>query len=226
MKRVNGLIGLLIMLLGLAACERESSELLKPKPMLETYVFLEVDQERIYQVDSILYDEFAGTVDTLRHWRKELIVGTFRDLENRLNYQQEIFLKNDSLSEWNKWKVRSLFINELRYEVLEDNLRIIKLTYPIRVEAKWDANALNTLNEQEYSYQSITAAANLNGVNYSNVLHVKQADEENLIEKRFAEEKYAPNLGLIFRRDLNIRTSFNGEILSGYDCRWLLMDSK
>jgi hypothetical protein len=58
------------------------------------------------------------------------------------------------------------------------------------------------------------------------VLHVKQADEENLIEKRFAEEKYAPNLGLIFRRDLNIRTSFNGEILSGYDCRWLLMDSK
>lgn len=226
MKRVHGLIGLLVLLMGVTACEQEGSDLLKPKPMLSSYVSLAVDQERIYQIDSILYDEFAASIDTFTHWRKEKIVETFRDLENRLNFRLEIYLRADTLSQWKKWKTASLFVNELRYEVKEDNLPIIKLTYPIRAGAKWDANALNIEEEQEYSYETITATTQIGEKSYANVVHVKQIDEENLIEKHYAEEYYSPNIGLIKRRDQNIRTSFDGEILSGYDCRWNLIEYK
>lgn len=214
-------------LLSFSACEDRTTCCLidVPPPTLLHYVSIEVGSEQVYQLDSIIYDDFSGTVDTLRHWRRELTVNTFRDLENRLNYRQEIYVRKDTMNEWQKVKVRSVFLNESRFEVKEDNITKVKLRYPIKQGAQWDANVMNTLEEQNYTYKGIFEKEKLAWKCFTTVLLVNQIDEGNLIEKRFAEEKYAPQYGLISRRDLNITTSFDGEILSGYDCRWVLLES-
>lgn len=227
MKLFRKWFSLFLGVLLLTACEEEENccEDIVDQPTVNHYVAVEVGDEKVYRIDSIKYDDFSGTVDTLTHWRRELTVETFRDLENRLNYRQEIYVREDSLAKWRMLKVRSVFVDKSVFELKEDNVVKINLRYPIKVGRAWDANLMNTLGEQNYSYQSLNVKEDLGWEQFTNLLVVKQIDEENLIEKQFAEEKYSPNYGLISRRDLNISTSFDGEILSGYDCRWRLVEN-
>jgi hypothetical protein len=105
---------------------------------------------------------------------------------------------------------------ELRYETQEENVRKIRLVFPVEKDRGWDANALNTAIEQEYLYKAVHEFFAIDQLQFDSTIHIIQQDEENLIERFFTEERYATGRGLIYRRDINLRTSFSGEIEKGY----------
>ncbi len=47
------------------------------------YVSLRVGQDAIYQIDSTIYDEFNGTINTLSLQQREYIASAERDAANR-----------------------------------------------------------------------------------------------------------------------------------------------
>lgn len=221
----NQLIFLLTVLLLFAACS-DDDDTLEAQFVGHQYLPLTVGAEHVYQVDSIRYDEFTKRSDTLRFQQRELIKSSFIDGENREAYLIQVFQREDESTAWNLVKTISKTRTTIRYERFEDNIKIIPLVFPISEGKDWNANGLSILNEANFRYKSVNLPLSIDGNTYDSTLTVIQEDEENLIERKFAEEKYAVNVGLIHRKDIDIVTDLEGKILRGYDATIRLISYK
>lgn len=114
------------------ACDKSSPE---PEAPAYPYAYYPLDTGlyRIYQVDSIIYNEtFAN--DTTSWQVMEVLTDTFYDLEGHLNYTIERSRRSDATQPWeiiNVWQVGAI---DGRIEKAENNLRFIKLTTPLKQE--------------------------------------------------------------------------------------------
>ena len=188
------------------------------------YFPIGLGQTSIYQIDSILYDDFANTIDTFSIQRKEQVVNSFLDDSGRESYRIEISTKRDDTSNWLVQKVFSYTLTSSRLERKEDNSTSVNLVFPISVNKKWDGNAFNINEELEFTYTSINVPFVLNGLSYTSTLSVLQEDEFNRIQQFYTEEKYARNVGLIYREDNRLNTELNGDIRNGFKSKMTLLE--
>lgn len=168
-----------------------------------------------YQVDSITYDpDIGGTrVDSSTSFLREVIIDTLPNTAAETTYIIERSTRSNPNQPWqvlNTWTASRTDNLAVR---TEDNLRIIKLTFPIREDSRWDPTlfidpTLEIIVEGETieafkNWDGRVLATNqmqsLFGTDYESVLFSQLADDENLIERRLITEQYAPNVGLIFR---------------------------
>ena len=112
-----------------------------------------------------------------------------------------------------------------RAELVEENLRFIKLIFPPVVGTVWQGNSyINTsddlawLSDWEYEYIAVDAGMSLGGIGFDSTLTVNQADDsENLLEYIFSEEIYAKRVGMISQKVSHLeRNSFTGDWTSGF----------
>lgn len=224
MKQVKNIhILLAIMLLFMLSCSDDDSSAVSNGSLGYQYIPLKVGSELIYQVDSISYDEFRGSVDTTIYYLRELVEEEFVDLEGNISYLVGIYQRNSDTVSWIKQRNISKKVVDRKYERLENNTLLIPLVFPLNETVTWDVNALNPMPEELYSYESIHESKQVNGVNYDSVLVVKQKDEMNLIERYFEEEKYAARIGLVQKRVIALQTELNGTIRDGIDVRMNLI---
>lgn len=188
------------------------------------YIPINTGQTSIYQIDSILYDDFDNSIDTLSFQRKEVVLNSFKDDAGRNAYTVERSIKNDDSSNWVIQKVISYTLTSSRFEKKEGNLTSINLVFPISKNKKWDGNAFNIKDELEFSYTAINQPLNISGLIYDSTLTVLQENEFNRIQQFFAEEKYATNVGLVYREDNQLNTDLDGEIRSGYKSQMTLLE--
>lgn len=96
---------------------------------------------------------------------------------------------------WNCIKTNST------YEVVEENVRYIKLAFPIVVNNYWNGNAQNNFETWNYNYNYIDKTETINGHTFDNVLLVEQKDDKlkNVIHRQYYIEKYAKNIGLVYK---------------------------
>lgn len=169
-----------------------------------------------YEVDSILWDDFQ-CVKSLHHYQTRYTVGdTFRDGENRLTYRIDILIrKRDTLS-WNAHRVIFATPTDTRLELVEGNLRYIKLVYPIRDSITWKGNSLIPALDQDYRYlqdwtyrySGFTGQFNDGYTYFDNTVTVSHIDEQqndpetmpdSYSYKTFSKEVYGFNVGLVYR---------------------------
>ena len=94
-------------------------------------------------------------------------------------------------------------------EVVEEDVRFTKLSFPVKENATWNGNALNTLGEWNYTYDYINQSETINITHFDNVLLVVQKnDKNNAIHREYYIEKYAKDVGLVYReiKDLESNT--------------------
>jgi hypothetical protein len=102
-------------------------------------------------------------------------------------------------------------------EKVEENERYIKLAFPVKESQTWNGNAQNTQEEWMYEYAFFDQIRYIGPQKFDSVLQVTQHDEENLIVKKYYEEKYARNAGLVYKRVIDIESqppSFTGTYAS------------
>ena len=105
-----------------------------------------------------------------------------------------------------------------RLEFIENNLRYIKLELPVKDGFSWKGNSyidtyslnseLKYLDDWDYVYDSVGAPATVGTFNLDNTVTVHQRDEINgepgidtaYSEINFSEEKYAKDIGLVYRK--------------------------
>lgn len=182
------------------------------------YFPLEIGKYMIYDVDSTIYDIVGGnnvsvTVNSIQV--KEEVTDSFPDNEGRTVFRIERFERNDENEEWRIKDVWTAAITERQAERTEENLRFIKLIFPVSENTNpWDGNRYideNTVipvagesififKNWLYEYREIGTSLNVGPFTFDDVVEVYQADEENFIELRRSYEYYAKGVGLVNRK--------------------------
>ncbi len=175
---------------------------------------LAIGQERIYEVDSIVFDlNAAQRIDSVSFFWKEVVSDTFRDAGEVLWYAIERYRRDADTLPWVFEEVVAASLQAARALWQENNLRFVKLVFPFDEFTYWDGHVyipqgtkitvggetLQAFDDWSYRIDHLAEADTLAGVSYEDVLFVQEADLENLISLRRAESRYARHVGLVYR---------------------------
>jgi len=206
------LSGLLVFL---AACSNEEA---RPADMFYEYFPDVPGHFVIYDVDSVVYDDFTGQTITYQYQVKELIESRFIDGEGKESIRLERFIRLSALEPWeikNIWQARVL---PGRAEKTEENLTFIKIVFPPRLGQTWNGNAYNILPEQNYRITDAHKPYLISpALTFDSTVTVLQNDFFTLISEDLQEEKYAKYIGLVFKRYRSITKQPDGSIIGGVD---------
>ena len=140
------------------------------------------------------------------------------------NFVVERFNKRGS--DWVISDIWSALKNENQAIRNEDNLRFIKLVFPISEDKYWDGNAfidsdnvivkiagesIKLYERWSYYYDSANEFETIGDTDYDNITTVRQVDTENSINKRYSLEKYAKGVGLVYKKMIILNTQNNDE---------------
>lgn len=175
------------------------------------YYTVAVGNYLVYDVDSIVYDEFTFDSTHYKYRIKERIEEEFTDTEGKTAYRLMRYIKKFSASKpydsiaWSVKDAWQVNVNTTNVEVVEENVRFSKLIFPVKEGSVWDGNAKNTLGEWDYTYSYIDKPESFNSISFDKVLSVKQKDFRTLISWQYYNEKYAKGYGLVYREIIDIK---------------------
>ena len=211
------LIGVILGLTLCVSCSESQDE--EPDLMDQGFDFmpLEVGDEWLFDLDSIIYDPEPGgiVVDTLLYDLRYVVADTFIDGENEKAFQIDRYVKSDTSTLWRLTDVWSVKRSGGQLIWREGNLPFISLVFPPDEGRRWDGNALFDDDQVRYKVRGETLdvfkfwadyevlsvqGEDIGGVFYDTVATIQHADREITIEKRFSQEKYARGKGLVFKK--------------------------
>jgi hypothetical protein len=208
------LSGLLLILLN--GCKKDSATTTANVNFGYTYFPSEVGLTRIYHVDSIYWNDFNNTHDTVSYELKEVLDSTYLDNQQRPT-QRVARYKLDSLGNWVIFKVWASNRTTTTAERVEDNLRFIKMVFKPELNQKWNGNSQNILDAQDYQVKTLNTPETLGSLSFDSTMTVLQADDDNLVSKLYGIEKFATGVGLYYRQNINLNYIFpTNAIQSGY----------
>lgn len=191
---------------------------------ISEYMPMTVGKYIVYRLDSLVFTEFGRTIETRRYQQKDEVAGTFTDLAGRPSFRIQRYLR-DSLG-IGSWQPLSTYVITAladQVEVLEDNLRFIKLHMPVTDGFSWKGNKFmpdnpyqlkyNFSNDNEmelwdYYYDGLAAPFSYRGINYTDVLSVEEIDEAfnvpitsptSYAARSRAVAKYSKSIGLVYQ---------------------------
>ncbi len=183
------------------------------------YFPLEIGNTWVYSVDSIVYDNRGVDIDTSHSIIKEVVVDSFIDGEGDTNYTISRFKKENN--SWVKIKDWYGLVKDKHAIRIEENLRFIRMTFPVRKNIYWDGNSfidsenlivkiagepIKMYDNWRYGYVQVDTSVTVNDIKYNSVHTVLECDTENRLNRRFSQAKYAKNVGLIYRKMIILDT--------------------
>jgi len=208
MKNLPLISGILIML-AMYACK---SEVLEAPDSGQAYFKIDQGSYIAYDVDSIVIDIPSGIQDTFVFQIKEYIDSAFFDLEGRPTARIHRSYRDQAADPWILKKVWTANRGVTKAEKVEENVRFVKMVFPVTADIEWDGNAQNTFNAWNYSYQEIDAPRNIGSLAFQRTVTVDQRDLSNLIEKEFAQEIYAYDVGMVYKQLDILKYSLSGGV--------------
>ena len=149
-----------------------------------------------YQVDSTWRDEELGLADTVSYRLKEKVVEAYIDPAGRTAYRIHRFILNAN----DEWVVRDVWTStadSYYAEVTEENMRRLKLSFPVDNGRKWDVNIYNTEDELEVAFRDEGEPWNGPTMVFPRTVLVKNSVPANLVNRRDWEERYAEGIGMV-----------------------------
>lgn len=177
------------------------------------YFPLKVGSVTVYEVDSIIYNPlFQGGRDTA-HWEiREFTESVFTDNAGRDAYRIERHKRRDDSSPWISPEVWYAVADQFKAERVENNIRFIKLVFPPKEGLTWDGNSYIITNDtlkfyEDWNYviNSMDKPETINTLDFDSVITVVEIDDQNLLERRYAESKYAKGAGLVYKEQYNLQ---------------------
>jgi len=194
----------------IASCKKDSTQ---PLTIDQSYFPLQTGKYIIYDVDSVGYNSFDNSTKTSIYQIMELVDTPYIDNAGNQAFKIIRSRRTDENSAWVATDVWSANLTDHTAEKVEENLRFIKLDFPVQLNRQWYGNAyietdspVEYLNSWVYEYTSVYQPLSINGHSFDSTLTVSQHDEENLIEKSIYTEKYAKNVGLIYKLEEQLNT--------------------
>lgn len=162
----------------------------------------------IYEVDSIIKDDFTQKSDTFKFQIKEVIESIFSDNAGRPTLRLERYKRQSASEPWVIYKIWTANRTGNNLEKKEDNITYVKLIFPPVAGNSWEGNSLNALTKENYKYTAVNEPATQNNLYFDSTLTVLQQDYEDLLSKQFAVEKYAAGVGMIYKEQDSIKFDY------------------
>jgi hypothetical protein len=212
-----------ILLLVLAAGCKHEVETYTSEP-LSDYLSPSIGKYIIYQLDSTVFTGFGRSEEVHHYQEKQEVAAQLTDNLGRTTYRIDRSIRDSAGTEG--WKVfGSLYITPLEktVEVIENNLRTVRLALPVKQGFTWKGNEYLPFapygsvydfrsdtnfdpSDWDFTYDAVGESLSLNGQTIDNVITVNQIDEETtgnddvlLTGKTFSEDKYAKGIGLVYQ---------------------------
>lgn len=177
----------------------------------------------IYRVDSTVVLSFGAIIRVNSYHEKH--EADILTTDNLGRSALRVFRYQRDTANTQPWKpVGSYFITALdnSVEVVENNLRYVKLASPLREGFSWYGNRFlpekvygsqfdfsndNLMDEWNFEYGDVDGAAVINGKTYTNTVTVTHADEsvnfpvtsQNYGTRTLSAETYAKGIGMIYQ---------------------------
>lgn len=166
--------------------------------------------ERVYKVDSIVFNDFTQTTDTFRYFLRERLEEVYTSGDNQAVRVQQ-YLRKSELESWKKTKIWAFSISARHVEELTDNLRTHALLFPVKEGETWNSNRPNTRAEEINTCKSV-ASETIGGRNFTSVAHIKRREIQDAlkINTDIAFDKYAKGVGLVYRHRENLKRFTTG----------------
>ncbi|MFN4854375.1 MAG: hypothetical protein ACK5JC_08155 [Bacteroidota bacterium] len=170
-----------------------------------TYAPLHQGKYAVYRIDSLVRNDFTGTIDSFVYYLKEVM---YLDENNPalgatlFRIERSYSSRPDSFPNTRIW---SGFRDAGALVVNEENVPVIKLNFPLTQGKNWDGNARNTKGSQTYTCIKLHENFLLNQVRFDSTAWILQQADSNLIELNYEREIYSTACGMTKRELLKLQ---------------------
>ncbi|MFN0031434.1 MAG: hypothetical protein ACKVOR_04675 [Flavobacteriales bacterium] len=174
-----------------------------------------IDSYIVYEVDSTWY----GLVEeNFTYQIKEIISEQFVDDTGQPAVRVERFLRHFPNQPWVLIDVWVQKRTPTTAERVEENVRYIKLEFPVENGGSWLGNTYNTHEPWTYTYEQVDEPVDIGELEFARALKVNQRYYVNLVEQQIAYEIYAYDIGMVYKQNTNV--TYQSGDPSGYDVRY------
>jgi len=192
---------------------------------LSDYLPLQTGKYITYRLDSLVFTNFGTDIETHRYQVKHVIDAQITDNLGRPSYRVYTYMNDSTGTQpWEATGSYSVTPLASQTEVIDDNLRVIKLHAPIKEGFQWKGNTYlpnepyydmysfnndNDMKDWEFTYDPFDPGFTYQGHSYADVQTVLQEDISSNIPvvdvnafgyKSMSVEKYSKTIGLIYRQ--------------------------
>jgi hypothetical protein len=153
----------------------------------------------IYRVDSIAFRRDNPLPDTFSFEYMEIVDTVFFDNVNEPAARLKIVTRKDSLDFWQFRRMYYAKTTEAFYERIEDNIRLLKISFPPAEDVLWNLNSRNNLPPVMLSYQNLYEPYQGEFMKSDTTLTVVGKEINNALEKYKYLEIYGKGIGLMYR---------------------------
>ncbi len=182
-------------------CKKEKT---LPETIDYSYFPLNLNHEVEYKVTKIKIDAPINVYDTQIYYLKEKIDSFYFDETGNKTFRIELYKRYHNFSNWeitDAWMAQ--IVNNQAHKV-EENIRYVKIVFPLKLQLKWDGNAHNTLEKQIYTVEKLHETWK----QYDSTCLIVQQNKESLIDKYYQSERYAKHVGLVEKININISQAY------------------
>lgn len=222
MKTLNFISLSLLVLAISSGCSKSTNETITSNGA--TYYPLNLGKTMIYKVDSVIYTPQAGGtlfLDSTHSIVQEIYADTLRDAQGNLTYRIDRYVSRNLVKPYDFVLTNAVFAtaNPTNFLRTEGNFKYVKMLNYFTTQSEWDGNSLNdpdavmdVATNRVFPFSKLYPSQVLNvadvyaasGGNFLDVVTIEaKSDPQILTERRYQLEKYAPNVGLVYR-EVNI----------------------
>ncbi len=221
------LLLIVVLIFAITGCHKTAPSLYASNPLTNYYMPLAIGKYITYRMDSLTFYYFGQSDTTNSYLAKDIIEDSTTDNLGRLSWIVTRYLSDTTgMVPWQPTETYLVTPTKGTIEVNENNLRYLKLTYPMANGDNWTGNTylptapfqdhfsfsdqINTdLQAWNYTYQNVNRPFVVaNNTAYDSTVTVLQVNDSSglpIIDTVFASktywtETYAKNIGLIYRQ--------------------------
>jgi hypothetical protein len=177
-----------------------------------------------YRVDSLVWDGFyypdtahPNYFKTYHYFIKEKVDSIYLDNQNRPTIILGRYKKDSANMNWYSIAAWAVNITPSTVEKVEENVRFIKMVFPVVENKKWNGNAFNTMDEQFYKYKNCFDPYIVGTHSFDSTITVVQHVDSIFVWAYKQTEVFAANVGMVYKRYRYIEYDPNGLIREGKD---------
>jgi hypothetical protein len=179
-----------------------------------------------YKADSIVHrdsDDQNGVDTAINYYHfliREVVDSSYIDAEGRKSFVIIRYKRDFDTVPWVLSNVWTANIDPYSVQRVEDNIRFIRLKFPISSSTFWNGNALNFFPAEEYSYSNLYSSKRYDDLDFDSTITVIQNDFVSNINRIIKNETYGAGTGLLFKQVDSVRTLNVGGstiILNGFE---------
>jgi hypothetical protein len=210
----NLLYSIVVFILILCSCNKKD-----PKTELNPgYEYFPLDTNSMHVYEIVRRSINLIEDITFTYYQKEQIASIYKEGDETV-YVLEKYIKPKEADLWKEFPdtIETIRIADGKIIQTENNIRYLKLIFPVLEGRQWNGNIYNTLGNDIYTIKFLDKAFQLDNRSFDKTMTVEQASDTTDLTKRDVRfEVYAYNTGLIYKKNSRISLDFvTGDTLEG-----------